>query len=553
MTTHDPYALDPSKIKEPPRGIAESLKYIGPGFILSASIVGSGELIATTILGATAGFVLLWFIIFSCLVKVAVQLEFGKHAISTGESTMASLNLLPGPKIGLANWSIWTWLLLMSAKMLQVGGIVGGVVMALQHLIPMLAPADPNTISTVQVITTYVVAASVSLIVFRGYYQVIEKAALVMIGLFTVFTIASLVALQWTDKAIQSEEIVSGLVPNIPSQVDVVAPPQDDPGTYTVSEIHVKDGDEIKEEQQLVSLQNEAGDAVAITANADGKIGEMKVKVGDEVPAGSIVATLATSALIFVAIGAFGITGVGGDEIMAYNYWLIEKGYASYVGPKDDSEGWLQRAKGWIRIMYLDAILSMIAYTSMTAMFYLLGAAVLNRMGQVPESGHLISSLSTMYTETLGPGAKVVFLIGAIVVLYSTLMAALAAWSRLFSDAFGRIGLYSFEDHKSRRLAIAIFAWVIPVVWGTLYLKFNAPGWMVIIGGVATTIILLIVVFAAIVFRYRRLDRRLVPTKMYDLCFWLSVVSIALVALYGFPWTDIWEAFWSLFSGSEAA
>ncbi|MEZ6078459.1 MAG: hypothetical protein R3C56_23145 [Pirellulaceae bacterium] len=125
MSTNDPYALSESSVLEPPTSVWESLKYLGPGFILSASIVGSGELIATTLVGAKAGFVLMWFLIFSCLVKVAVQIEFGKHAISSGETTMASFNLLPGPRLGRANWSVWTWLLLMLVKMLQVGGIVG--------------------------------------------------------------------------------------------------------------------------------------------------------------------------------------------------------------------------------------------------------------------------------------------------------------------------------------------------------------------------------------------------------------------------------------------
>ena len=96
----DPYLLTNENIKEPPTTVWGKLQYLGPGFILSASIVGSGELIATTIVGAKAGFVLMWFIIFSCLVKVAVQLEFGKHAICSGESTMASFNSLPGPRLG---------------------------------------------------------------------------------------------------------------------------------------------------------------------------------------------------------------------------------------------------------------------------------------------------------------------------------------------------------------------------------------------------------------------------------------------------------------------
>ena len=445
----DPYSLHASRIKEPPTTFVGALPYIGPGFILSASIVGSGELIATTIVGAKAGFILMWFIIFSCLVKVAVQLEFGKHAISSGESTMASLNSLPGPRLGHANWSIWTWLLLMMAKMMQVGGIVGGVVLALREIVPAIGNMP------IYAVVTYGVAISVSLLVFQGYYQLIEKASLIMIAAFTLFTFASLVALQQTDFAISLQNMVDGLIPTIPSD----------------------------------------------------------------------------QAIIFAAIGAFGITGVGGDEIMAYNYWLIEKGYAAYTGPRDESDEWERRARGWIRVMYWDALLAMVAYTAMTTMFYLLGAAVLNRQGTVPESGELIAVLGTMYTEALGPWARAVFIAGAIVVLYSTLFAALAAWTRMFADAFGRVGLYRFEDRKSRSLAIAVLAWVIPAIWGTLFLFMGKPALMVILGGTSTVVILLIVVFAALWFRYRRLDERMLPTKAYDAWLWLSSIAIALVAI----------------------
>ncbi len=452
--TTDPYSLHASSIKEPPTSFLGKLRYIGPGFILSASIVGSGELIATTILGAEAGFVLLWFIIFSCVVKVAVQLEFGKHAIGSGESTMATFNALPGPQLGRANWTIWTWLLLMIAKMFQVGGIIGGVVLITEACFPSGANPD-NLLTPFRVVSTLVAAISVSVLVYRGYYQLLEKASLVMIGLFTIFTLASLIMLQTTELAITSAELVSGIIPSIPT---------------------------------------------------DKKI-------------------------LLVAIGAFGITGVGGDEIMAYNYWLIEKGYASFVGPHDDTDDWLRRAKGWIRIMYLDAILSMVAYTLMTAMFYLLGAAVLNRSGQIPAKSDLIVVLSEMYTQSLGPWARNLFLAGAFVVLFSTLFAALAAWSRMFTDAFSRIGLFSFDNQAARRRSIAICAWVIPLIWGFLFLMVKLPGAMVIIGGSATTVILMIVVFATLHARYYRLDSRLKPTMLYDVVLWLSAIAIILVAL----------------------
>src|SRR3712207_2139176 len=107
----DAYTLTPEGIKEPPVGWKASFKYLGPGLILSASIVGSGELIATTALGAQAGFVLLWLVIFSTLVKVAVQVELARWTIATGQPALSGYNKVP-PKIGRMGWVNILWLLL---------------------------------------------------------------------------------------------------------------------------------------------------------------------------------------------------------------------------------------------------------------------------------------------------------------------------------------------------------------------------------------------------------------------------------------------------------
>jgi len=469
MTEQDPYTRCSSGILAPPETFAASLRHLGPGFILSASIVGSGELIATTLMGAKAGFTLLWFIIFSCVIKVVVQLEFGKHAVSSGETTMEALNSLPGPKLGSANWSIWLWLVLMLTKTLQLGGIIGAVVLGVEQLFPGLAPDLTGGFFTKRFLTTLVIALSVSLLVFKGYYSVLEKASLLMIAIFLVFTLASLAMLQTTPSAITGAEFTSGLIPNWPDQ-----------------------------------------------------------------------------ATLLIAIGAFGITGVGGDEILAYNYWLIEKGYASYAGPRENTQAWEQRAKGWIRVMYWDAILAMICYTLMTSMFYLLGAAILHRAGTLPTKGNLIEILGTMYTQTLGPGAKLIFVVGAVVVLYSTMFAALAAWTRLYADALGQIGLINFHNPRSRNKAIGGIACLFPLAWAALYLFFEAPGQLVIIGGVITGIILLLVVFAAIYFRYRRLDPRLMPSKLYDAALWTSAIAILTVAVITLkdvlPWQMIFTS-----------
>src|SRR4051794_21734402 len=80
----DPSEPTSDTIREPPTSLFRALRQIGPGLILAGSIVGTGELIATTALGATHGYVLLWFILLSCVIKVFVQIELGRYAITHG-------------------------------------------------------------------------------------------------------------------------------------------------------------------------------------------------------------------------------------------------------------------------------------------------------------------------------------------------------------------------------------------------------------------------------------------------------------------------------------
>src|SRR5688572_22748549 len=107
----DPYHLTSEGVREPPKGWGASLKHLGPGLILSASIVGSGELVATTTLGAQVGFALLWLVIFSTLVKVAVQVELARWTIATGQPAITGYNKVP-PKVGRMGWVNILWMVL---------------------------------------------------------------------------------------------------------------------------------------------------------------------------------------------------------------------------------------------------------------------------------------------------------------------------------------------------------------------------------------------------------------------------------------------------------
>ena len=440
----DPYVISEDTILEPPSTFIGKLKFLGPGFILSASIVGSGELIATTVLGAKAGFAALWIIVISCLMKVAVQLEFGKHTILTGETVMGAFNKLPGARFGKGRWSVWLIFFMVLLKTVQLGGMLGGTVIILNKLFPGFS------------ITAWaiLVAVFVASLIFRGNYSIIEKGSLLMIGLFTVLTFISLYFVQYTPFAFSFSDILNGL----------------------------------------------------------------RFNLSDEVVA--------------VAIGAFGITGVASDEIIAYNYWCLEKGYAAYAGPRDNSNAWKARANGWINTMYVDAIVAMVIYTTVTITFYLLGSAILHNRGDIPQGNQVIDTLALIYTQSLGEGVRNVYLVGAFFVLFSSVYATLAFWTRLFPDIFAQLGWIDFFNVRQRKKLIAVISWTVPFVWAFMYLFIELPVVMVLFGGVVGSLMLFIVVFGAYHFKYGRIQ--FIPSGgFYNVAFWISVMSIFGVGVYG--------------------
>ena len=150
------------------------------------------------------------------------------------------------------------------------------------------------------------------------------------------------------------------------------------------------------------------------------------------------------------AIAVFGITGVGATELVMYPYWCVEKGYARFVGPREPDAAWVARARGWIRVMHLDILCSLVIYTMATVAFYLLGAGVLHRMGVVPAARDTVAVLSQIYTQTLGEWALWVFYVGVVVTLYGTIFASTAAHSRMMADLVRVLGVYPREDAESR-------------------------------------------------------------------------------------------------------
>jgi Mn2+/Fe2+ NRAMP family transporter len=440
----DPYAYHEADVTDPPRTFGAILRRIGPGMILAASIVGSGELIATTTLGAEVGYLALWIIVMSCLLKPAIQSEMGRYTIATGKTALAAFDLVPGPRWGVG-WVVWMWAAMVLITMFQIGAMFAGVAQVLYSLVPGIP--IPAWVLLLLGLTLW--------LLLGGGYDRVEHLATLKVGLFTMLTF--LCALLLTSK----------------------------PQYFSWTQI------------------------------AEG--------FRFQLPGGGLT----------TAVAVFGITGVGAAELFMYPYWCVEKGYARFTGPRDGSPAWRERAFGWIKVMNVDIIASMIIYTVATIAFYLLGAGVLHSQGLLPKGNEMISVLSRMYTETLGPWALWLFYAGAIATLYGTIFAATAANSRVYADMVQLLGGYDKGDYATRvkwRKRFVVVLCLIPV--GLFFLKVD-PGHMVKIGGVAQAMMLPVIAGGTLYLRHKHLPGEVVPSTWVTVMLWLtSLFTIFMMGYY---------------------
>jgi manganese transport protein len=442
--SRDPYQLRPEDVAEPPSTLRDALGRIGPGMVLAASIVGSGELIATTTLGAQAGYVALWVVLLSCLVKPVVQSELGRYTIATGETGLEGVDRLPGPRLGV-NWMVWAWVTMVLITLLQIGAMFGGV----SQVMNLLVPAVP-----VGAWVGVFLALTLALLL-GGAYDRIERLAMVKVGLFTMITVLAAVVLSRMPQYFSWPQVAGGLKLRLPAQ------------------------------------------------------------------------GLAT------AVAVFGITGVGASELFMYPYWCVEKGYARFVGRREDSEAWRRRAAGWVRVMNLDIACSLVIYTLATVAFYLLGAGILHGMGMVPAASDMIPVLSNLYTQTLGRWSIGVFYLGAVATLYGTIFAATAAQSRMMADLVRMLGGFERTDYDRRvawRRRFVVLLTVVPVA---LYAIFASPVKMVVAGGIAQSMMLPLLGAAALYLRHRRLPPAIAPPWWTTTGLWLAtLLMVAQMSYY---------------------
>ncbi|HWA28238.1 MAG TPA: Nramp family divalent metal transporter [Lacunisphaera sp.] len=434
-------ALAPTRVP-PPAHFTGVLRQIGPGLIISAVIVGSGELIVTPKLGSEQGFKLLWFIVLGCLLKVFVQIELGRQAVLRGQSTLVGLNTLPGPR-AIVSWVLWLWLAMYLSLVFQVAGMVGGVarVFALGGLtLP------------INVIAVLVGAATAGLLVV-GRYGLIEWLSTAFVAIFTMATVLAVVMMQRTEYAVTAAQLAEGFTFGLPDK-------------------------------------------------------------------------------LVTAFAAFGIIGVGASELIYYPYWCLEKGYAKSIGPDDGTVEWRENAKGWLKIMRLDAWVCFALYTGTTLAFYLLGAAILHAKHVIVDNSQMIETLSLMYRGVFGEWSFWMFLVGAFAVLYSTIFGATASNARLAVDALDLFQVKHYRDPAERGRWLKYACIALPIAFTTVFIVVGAPVSLVFVGAVGQGLMLPFLAGAAIYFHFKNPHRELRAGGFSFACLVVASLLMAALGLY---------------------
>ncbi len=522
--------LNHEDVREAPTRAWPVLRQLGPGLIIAGSIVGSGELIATTKVGAQAGISLLWLIILGCIVKVFVQVEMGRHTITHGQTSLEALNQIPG-KVGAINWIVWFWFAMMLASAVQLGGIVGGVGQSAAIAMPLTGDYRYAIQLPSQKEITWMLKWEEA-----AHDENPEFTKLSDSARQRILTGGALLRERLTDlgsRGAEAEQIVrSGEELKDPYTFDdkiwalfatIITASLLYRGRYSLI-------------QNLTTVLVVTFTFVTIGNFVSLQFTQQWHLSGAEILRGLSFGFPSGEAgvrPVATALAAFGIIGVGAAELVAYPYWCLEKGYARFTGPRDNSEAWLKRARGWLRVMHYDVLLSMVVYTVATVAFYMVGAAVLYRIGLDPEGMRMTSTLAEAYVPIFGEYARWLFLVGAIAVLYSTFLVATASHTRLYTDFFKILGWLPRDNPRLHWKSISLLGVFLPTLCLVLFCTSIKPDTAVLISGVMQATLLPMLGIASLFFRFRQSDPRLRPSLLFDVCLILSCIGFLITGLWG--------------------
>lgn len=212
----DTYTQPADGIEDPPKTFVKTLKYLGPSVIISATIVGSGEIVLTASLGAAVGYSMLWWVLMSCWSKSILQAELARYVILSGDTYLRALNRapgkIPGPR-GKFSWPLALGIIAFIPGFTGLGGVIGGAGQAVVLIFPEINP----------VVAVGGLALLTAVLLGTGSYYRLEKIMLLFVMTFTFLTMVSAGLMQTTEFATRAEDLAAGFQFDFPVEFAVLA------------------------------------------------------------------------------------------------------------------------------------------------------------------------------------------------------------------------------------------------------------------------------------------------------------------------------------------
>lgn len=183
--------------KEVPVSFGARLRSMGPGVVLAALAIGSGELILTPRSGAQYGYTLLWVPILAIIYKAAFSEGLARLTIASGDDVFRAFDWLPGPR----HWAQYFIIVVFSLDMIGYGGIALAVGSAMAGFFPSLDIRAGALIAT----------ALVPVLLYTGSYPFFEKVVAAMCAILLAGVIYTLFQIP-----LPGGQIARGLVPTVP-------------------------------------------------------------------------------------------------------------------------------------------------------------------------------------------------------------------------------------------------------------------------------------------------------------------------------------------------
>ena len=195
-----------------PKTFLERIKFIGPSVIVTGSVVGSGSIVMTPLLGAAAGFLLLWWLLLSMWSKPIIQAEISRYIVVTKKTFLEAFADMPGFKTTIqgktTSWLVWFMFIGVIPSIAGMGGLAGAVAEAGNTMFPLLSTEAWVAISC---LLTW-------LLLYFGSYKSLERTLLIMVIFFSFMTLVIAIAMQSTEYQVNFDQISQGLSFSFPTE-----------------------------------------------------------------------------------------------------------------------------------------------------------------------------------------------------------------------------------------------------------------------------------------------------------------------------------------------